>query len=226
MTSRRRVSKQKELSVLELARELGLTEGIVIIYGASGVGKTTFTLATMREYQGPKLYIASEPNVFYDGRISIAKKIAEADYVKELPEAFRRALMFLQKHKEALVAIDSVSAFAQHEAAKRLMLEGEVPQPLSIVGPLSFAANAMSQALAEHAIEGKSIVWLIAQERPAIGRPWRGEDAAPSFAMRAIHSVYAVARLIYTGNKRILKVVMHRDPSKEGLVREVPHITL
>jgi DNA replication protein DnaC len=35
---------------LELVKSLGLfSHGIVIVYGASGVGKTTLTLAVMRE---------------------------------------------------------------------------------------------------------------------------------------------------------------------------------
>lgn len=96
-----------------------------------------------------------------------------------------------------------------------MMLEGEMPQPLAIVGSLSFAANAMAQALAEYAIRQSATIWLIAQERPAIGKTWRGEDAAPSFAMRALHSVLAVARLIYTPHGRIPRVVMHRDPNYE-----------
>lgn len=211
--------------VLTLVEDLGLSGGVVVVYGAAGVGKTTLTLAVMKELVVPKLYIASEPNVFYD-KLEKAKQFAEADYVKELPEAFRRALTFVQKHDGAFVAIDSVSAFAQHEAAKKMALEGELPQPLSIVGPLSFAANAMSQALAEQAIKHKATIWLIAQERPAIGGTWRGEPAAPSFAMRALHSVAAVARLFMAGNKRTLKVVMHRDKKKEGEVREVPIIEL
>lgn len=211
--------------VLTLVEDLGLFGGVVVVYGAAGVGKTTLTLAVMKELVVPKLYIASEPNVFYD-KLEKAKQFAEADYVKELPEAFRRALAFVQKHEGAFVAIDSVSAFAQHEAAKKMALEGEMPQPLAVVGPLSFAANAMSQALAEQAVKHKATIWLIAQERPAISGTWRGEPAAPSFAMRALHSVLAVARLFIAGNKRLLKMVMHRDKKKEGEVREVPVIEL
>ncbi|MEM1924977.1 MAG: ATP-binding protein [Pyrobaculum sp.] len=212
---------------LELVKSLGLfSHGIVIVYGASGVGKTTLTLAVMRELQTDKLYIASEPNVFYGDRLKTAAKYAQAEYVKDLPEAFRKALQFVQKNKHAFVAIDSVSAFAQHEAARRMVLEGEMPQPLAIVGSLSFAANAMAQALAEYAIRQSATIWLIAQERPAIGKTWRGEDAAPSFAMRALHSVLAVARLIYTTHGRILRVVMHRDPNYEKKQAEVPSITL
>lgn len=210
--------------MLKLIQDLGLTGGVVIIYGASGVGKTTLTLAVMREVQAPKLYIASEPNVFYDDKFKTAAQIAEAKYVKELPEAFRLALQFVQRHKGAFVAVDSVSAFAQHEAAKKMALEGELPIPLSIVGPLSFAANAMSQALAEHVVKNDATVWLIAQERPAIGKPWRGEDAAPSFAMRALHSVLAVARLVYAPPKRYLRVVMHRNPEHEKKQAEIPEI--
>ncbi|MGK0550326.1 MAG: hypothetical protein ABWU84_12025 [Pyrobaculum sp.] len=156
----------------------------------------------------------------------MASQFAQVEYVKELPEAFRKALQYIQKNEGVFVAIDSVSAFAQHEAAKRMSLEGELPQPLAIVGPLSFAANAMSQALAEFAIRHSATVWLIAQERPAIGRTWRGEDAAPSFALRALHSVLAVARLIYTNQGRFLRVVMHRDHRYERKQAEVPEIKL
>lgn len=213
-------------SILQLVEGAGLLGGVVIIYGASGVGKTTLTLGAMREYAGPKLYIASEPNIFYHDRLKTAQSIAQVEFIKDMPEAFRKALIFLQKSEDAFVAIDSVSAFAQHEAAKKMALEGELPQPLAIVGPLSFAANAMSQALAEYAISRKATVWLIAQERPAIGRSWRGEDAAPSFALRALHSVLAVARLIYTPQGRILRVVMHRDPQHERRQVEIPEIKL
>ncbi|MEM1568652.1 MAG: hypothetical protein QXI84_09240 [Thermofilaceae archaeon] len=68
----------------------------------------------------------------------------------------------------------------------------------------------MSQALAEYAVRKKATIWLVAQERPAIGGSWRGEPAAPSFAMRALHSVF--------------KVVMHRNEKKVGEIREVPVI--
>ncbi|MEM4438124.1 MAG: hypothetical protein QW680_05775, partial [Pyrobaculum sp.] len=134
-------------SILQLVEELGLASGVVILYGASGVEKTTLTLAVMREVQRPKLYIASEPNVLYGERLKLASQYAQTEFVKELPEAFRRAISFIQKNEGAFVAIDSVSAYAQHEAAKRMAIEGELPQPLTIVGPLSFAANAMAQAL-------------------------------------------------------------------------------
>lgn len=213
-------------SILQLVEELGLASGVVILYGASGVGKTTLTLAVMREVQRPKLYIASEPNVFYGERLKLASQFGQAEYVKDLPEAFRRALQYVQKNEGAFVAIDSVSAFAQHEAAKRMALEGEMPQPLAIVGPLSFAANAMAQALAEYAVRSGATVWLIAQERPAIGRTWRGEDAAPSFALRALHSVLAVARIVYMPQGRFLRVVMHRDPKFERRQMEIPEIKL
>ncbi|MEM0369791.1 MAG: ATP-binding protein [Pyrobaculum sp.] len=211
---------------MQVVKELGLIGGVVIIYGASGVGKTTLTIELLRELQAPKLYVASEPNIFYGERFKLVSQYAQTEFIKELPEAFRRAISFIQKNEGAFIAIDSVSAYAQHEAAKRMAIEGELPQPLTIVGPLSFAANAMAQALAEYAIRQSATVWLIAQERPAIGRTWRGEDAAPSFALRALHSVLAVARLIYTNQGRFLRVVMHRDHRYERKQAEVPEIKL
>ncbi|MEM0184219.1 MAG: ATP-binding protein [Thermoproteus sp.] len=219
------MSKKKELEWVKAAEELGMMEpGVYVLYGAPGVGKTTFAYGLLSELKDRiKLYIATEPNVLYDKRLEAFKAVAETEYHKDLAKAFMKLHAFVRDNKNGVAVVDSVSAFAQHEAAAVILSEGRMVRPLELVGPLSFAANAMSVAVADLAVERGHILLFVAQERPSIGKSWRGEDAAPSFAMRALHSVRAVVRIIVAqSGVRYAKVVIHRVPSYERKMVELP----
>lgn len=211
------------MSISSLLGEIGFGEpGVYVIYGAAGAGKTTLAYCIMKERQGPKLYIASEPNVFY-GQLKLFAELGRAEYVKDLAEAFLALFTWARDSKSGVAVVDSVSAFAQHEAARQMLMEKRTPKPLEVVAPLSFAANAMSAAVVDAAVQNGHTLLFIAQERPAIGRLWRGEDAAPSFAMRSLHSVYAVYRLVVAADKtRVLRAVLHRKSEYEGKQVSLP----
>lgn len=219
------MSKKKEREWVKAAEELGILEpGVYVVYGAAGAGKTTFIYGLMSELaEKPKLYVATEPNIFYDGRYEKFKAVANAEYHKDLAKAFMRLHAFVRENKDGLVAVDSFSAFAHHEAAHAILAEGRLVRPLELTGPLSLAANAISAAVADAAVERGHVLIFVAQERAAIGKPWRGEDAAPSFAMRALHSVRAVVRVVVAPNgARVAKVVMHRQPAYERRQVQLP----
>jgi len=92
------------------------------------------------------------------------------------------------------------------------------------VDPISFAANALAVRVADVAMRRQHLAIFIAQERPVIGqRAWYGEDGTPSFALRALHSAYAVVKMLVQGDgPRLLRVVLHRDPKYVGAFAVVP----
>lgn len=234
------MSPSQKPRVVALLEELGLysrgSPGIYIIYGAPAVGKTTLMakfLWELAELGTAAFYVGTEPNLKLYGQLEkIREKLPRAfkcghreipavEYVDSYLPLFHRVIEITGHCGEAVLVVDSITAIALHEQSRYLAATGKI-DVLPIVRTMSSFANAMTQLVANN-ISSKAVsVYYVAQERPAIGQTYHGEQAAPSFAMRAQHNVEAVARLtITTESKRILKVVWHRASKYAGMSREV-----
>jgi len=211
--------------IREIFSELGLDgPGLIILYGRPYTGKTLTVVRLMEELAGrPRYYLYSEP---LSGRYEERLRRAGVEVAREdsLPSAAARLMAWLTSSEGGVAAVDTVSAFAQHAAAEYLFTTGQMPKPLELVGPISFAANALAVRVADVAMRRQHLAIFIAQERPVIGqKPWYGEDGAPSFALRALHSAYAVARMmVMNDGSRVLRVVLHREPRYVGATAVVP----
>jgi len=211
--------------IKEVFAELGIDRpGLIVLYGRPYTGKTLTLVRLMEELQErPRYYLYSEPlSQWYEERL----RKANVEVVREdsLASAAVKLTSWMSTTEGGVVAVDTVSAFAQHAAAEYLLSSGQIPKPLELVGPISFAANALAVRVADIAMKRRHLVIFVAQERPVIGQKmWYGEDGAPSFALRALHSAYAVARMIVANDgSRILRVVLHREPRYVGAFAVVP----
>jgi len=211
--------------IKEIFSELGIDRpGLVVIYGKPYTGKTLTVVRLMEELQGrPRYYLYSEPlSGWYEERL----RRAGVEVIREeaLAPAAVKLTAWMSSTEGGVAAVDTVSAFAQHVAAEYLLSTGQIPKPLELVGPVSFAANALAVRTADIAMRKQHLAIFIAQERPVIGQKmWYGEDGAPSFALRALHSAYAVVRmLVQSDGSRLLRVVLHRDPKYVNAFAVVP----
>jgi len=232
-----------ERDVVDAFEEMGLfhptASGIYIVYGAPAVGKTTlmarFAEALARRGV-PVFYVGTEPNLRLYGQLSKirsmiptsfkcgGREVAAVEYVDSYLPLLHKLIDITASCDQAVAVVDSITALALHEQAKYLAATGRL-DVLPIIRTVSSFANSVTQLIANNVADRMVSVYYVAQERPAIGQPYHGEPAAPSFAMRAQHNVAAVARLFMTGEggkaRRALKVVWHRAEKYVGMVKEV-----
>lgn len=237
-----KASKEGRGSATGILAELGLYSpagsGIYVIYGEPATGKTTLVARLLEEASregAPAVYIATEPNVRLYGQWQKIRSLLPArakcngveidavQYHDSYTTLMYAALKALQC-KNLVMAVDSVTALALHEQARRMAETGRL-EILPIIREVSAFANAFAQLIASRLAseEGRQAqVYLVAQARAAIGQPWHGEPLAPSFALRAQHNVGACARLVALPNgERLLKVVWHRDARYAGKAAKI-----
>jgi len=233
------VASKKEEGVVEVFKELGLydpaSSGIYVVYGAPAVGKTTLVarlLEGLARDEVPAFYAAAEPNLLLYGQLDAIRRLLpqrarcggrelEAVRYVDAPLPLLHFVVEVTTACErAVMAVDSITALALHEQARYLAATGRLDQ-LYVIRQISAFGNALAQLAAANMVSRHVTLYLVAQERPAIGQPYYGEPAAPSFAMRAQHNVAATARLTAVAAKRTLKVVWHRVSRYAGQTREI-----
>ena len=232
------MASKKEEGVVEVFKELGLydptSSGIYIIYGAPAVGKTTLVARLLEELARDEVaafYIGTEPNLRLYGQLEAVRRLLprarcggrelEAVHYVDAPlPLLHKIVEATSACERAAIAVDSITALALHEQARYLAATGRT-DILPIIRSMSSFANTLTQLVASNMADRRIALYYVAQERPAIGQPYYGEPAAPSFAMRAQHNVAATARLTAVAAKRTLKVVWHRLSKYAGQAKEI-----
>jgi hypothetical protein len=242
MPEKRDEKRDERRGIVDVFEEMGLfhptASGIYIVYGAPAVGKTTLMarFAEALAKRGiPAFYVGTEPNLRLYGQLSKirqmlpnsfkcgGREVAAVEYVDSYLPLLHKLIDITASCDQAVAVVDSITALALHEQAKYLAATGRL-DVLPVIRTVSSFANSMTQLIANNVADRMVSVYYVAQERPAIGQPYHGEPAAPSFAMRAQHNVAAVARLfIGEGGKarRMLKIVWHRSEKYVGMAKEV-----